>query len=278
VVNHIGESIQNGHYTAACRDVSKESPLGSDWRLFNDLHVSTIDEFDVHSSSAYMLFYVRNDTLPCSAFVHPTSAPPDTISISSDSGISADKGVTYRSAFDLTDGNKNPIEPIHGKEPANIEKDTFAVFPPERETTVSHSSVCLQYVSQIIALFFTDTQDAIRIFHSDLDKLDPRSYLNDNLIDFQLRHTILTTISPSRRRSVHAFNCMFYQQLTGMHTTKACHELVKNWTKRFDLFRKSLLLVPIYYDYHWSLAVIVHPGAVEVRVFCFVINVTCTRN
>lgn len=47
---------------------------------------------------------------------------------------------------------------------------------------------------------------------------------------------------------VHFFNSFFHRQLV----TKG-YNGVKRWTKKVDLFKKSLLLIPIHLEVHWSL-------------------------
>jgi ubiquitin carboxyl-terminal hydrolase 4/11/15 len=54
VVNHRGESINSGHYTAVVRN-----PVDGKWRLFDDTHVVEIDTAQVVTASAYLLFYER---------------------------------------------------------------------------------------------------------------------------------------------------------------------------------------------------------------------------
>ena len=36
---------------------------------------------------------------------------------------------------------------------------------------------------------------------------------------------------------------------------------MQRWTKRINIFEKDLVFIPINEDLHWSLAVIVNPGA-----------------
>jgi hypothetical protein len=52
VVNHKGESINSGHYTAYCRN-----PVDDQWRLFDDTHVELVDAKSVIANCAYLLFY-----------------------------------------------------------------------------------------------------------------------------------------------------------------------------------------------------------------------------
>uniref|UniRef100_A0A8C5YIS0 SUMO specific peptidase 5 n=1 Tax=Microcebus murinus TaxID=30608 RepID=A0A8C5YIS0_MICMU len=61
----------------------------------------------------------------------------------------------------------------------------------------------------------------------DLVTLDGQNWLNDQ---------------------VHFFNSFFHRQLV----TKG-YNGVKRWTKKVDLFKKSLLLIPIHLEVHWSL-------------------------
>lgn len=69
------------------------------------------------------------------------------------------------------------------------------------------------------------------------------------------------------RARIHCFNCMFYTRLTaeGVNKFEAGHALVSRWTKNVDIFSKDFILIPINYSYHWSLAVIVRPGALLVK-------------
>jgi ubiquitin C-terminal hydrolase len=55
VVNHFGR-IGAGHYVAYVK-----SEADGQWRAFNDARVSLMDDRDVQSSSAYLLFYARRD-------------------------------------------------------------------------------------------------------------------------------------------------------------------------------------------------------------------------
>jgi ubiquitin C-terminal hydrolase len=63
-VHHIG-ALGGGHYVATIRDCSNENESvdnKDNWYYFNDNHVKTImDNNDVSSSSAYVLFYMRRD-------------------------------------------------------------------------------------------------------------------------------------------------------------------------------------------------------------------------
>ena len=54
VCNHHGDDLQGGHYTATCRN-----PTDGQWYSFDDMHTSKVDEADVVSQDAYILFYQK---------------------------------------------------------------------------------------------------------------------------------------------------------------------------------------------------------------------------
>jgi Ulp1 family protease len=113
-------------------------------------------------------------------------------------------------------------------------------------------------------------QDAITIFNGDLKRLGPGEYLNDNLIDLQIKYCLRTALSEQLQARVHAFNCQFYTRLTTYPSNlHSGYELVARWTKNIDLFDRDFVLIPVNYSYHWSLAVVVRPGAVLVGAACF---------
>jgi len=59
VSNHYG-SINFGHYTAYCKNY-----MNGKWYDFNDSSVSEVDSpYDVVSSAAYVMYYIRKDISP----------------------------------------------------------------------------------------------------------------------------------------------------------------------------------------------------------------------
>ena len=51
VVQHFGQNLNEGHYTALCKIYN------SDWREFNDSQINNVDE--IVNQNAYLLFYKR---------------------------------------------------------------------------------------------------------------------------------------------------------------------------------------------------------------------------
>uniref|UniRef100_A0A1B6GRZ4 ubiquitinyl hydrolase 1 n=1 Tax=Cuerna arida TaxID=1464854 RepID=A0A1B6GRZ4_9HEMI len=54
VCNHHGQDLQSGHYTAYCRN-----PYDGQWYCFDDAKVSPVNESQLVSAAAYILFYQR---------------------------------------------------------------------------------------------------------------------------------------------------------------------------------------------------------------------------
>lgn len=76
----------------------------------------------------------------------------------------------------------------------------------------------------------------------DLSTLANESWLNDQVIN------MYGELIMESADKVHFLNSFFHRQLM----TKG-YEGVKRWTKRVDLFSKSLLLVPVHLEVHWCL-------------------------
>ena len=93
-------------------------------------------------------------------------------------------------------------------------------------------------------------------------------YLNDNLINMYLKHAQTSRVPA--RGDVHVFSTYFFSKLLEVEDEfyasddaqrAAGYAKVRRWAKGVDLFGKKLLFVPINEDLHWSLAVVVNPGA-----------------
>ncbi|KAG5851411.1 hypothetical protein ANANG_G00093090 [Anguilla anguilla] len=77
----------------------------------------------------------------------------------------------------------------------------------------------------------------------DLSTLDDQNWVNDQVINMYGE-----LIVEAANQKVHFFNSFFHRQLVAKG-----YEGVKRWTKKVDLFTKSLLLIPIHLEIHWSL-------------------------
>ncbi|PPJ53796.1 hypothetical protein CBER1_04536 [Cercospora berteroae] len=90
----------------------------------------------------------------------------------------------------------------------------------------------------------------------DLRHLDAGEFLNDNIVNYALRH-IEESMSPAHKERVHFFNTFFFSSLTTKNGKKDFnYDAVKKWTKNADLLSKPYIVVPINLDLHWFVAII----------------------
>ena len=115
------------------------------------------------------------------------------------------------------------------------------------------------------------TQDVITMSVGDSKRLEECEYLNDNIIDFRIKHHLLEVLnSPSH---IYAFSCQFYSRLIQGKTSAQGYSLVSSWTKSFDLFSKKFIFVPVNLNAHWSLSIIVRPDLIASQVINFISSV-----
>jgi len=98
----------------------------------------------------------------------------------------------------------------------------------------------------------------IEIRVEDYERLDNGQWLNDSLVDLWMQW-ISRDITCKNSSNVHFFTSHFYTTLTLGVTG------VRSWTarKNINVFQKRLIFIPINKTLHWSLCVIVNPGAIE---------------
>jgi Ulp1 family protease len=92
------------------------------------------------------------------------------------------------------------------------------------------------------------------IWVEDYEKLEIGVWLNDTLVNFWMKW-----ISRDKPNDVHFFTAHFHATLESEGV-----ERVKSWTARnnINIFGRKLLFMPSCRDGHWSLCVIVNPGAI----------------
>lgn len=97
---------------------------------------------------------------------------------------------------------------------------------------------------------------AVPITRGDLKTLQGTEWLNDEIIngymDLINRRDL---ISHGQRRTIYAFSCFFYTQLSTRQ--RYSYQRVRNWTTEIDVFELERLIFPIHVrKNHWCLAVI----------------------
>ncbi|RFU74191.1 ulp1 protease family [Trichoderma arundinaceum] len=98
----------------------------------------------------------------------------------------------------------------------------------------------------------------------DIPRLDEKEFLNDNLINFYIRHLEdkLEKERPELLRKVYFFSTFFFEKLKSTKG-KINYDGVKSWTAKVDLLSYDYIFVPVNEHAHWYLAIICNiPNAI----------------
>ncbi|CAA2979671.1 probable ubiquitin-like-specific protease 2A isoform X1 [Olea europaea subsp. europaea] len=111
--------------------------------------------------------------------------------------------------------------------------------------------------------------DAISIRSRDVEVLQPKTFINDTIIDFYIKYLANKT-NPKEQHRFYFFNTFFFQKLAcldrGSSRTwegRKAFQRVRKWTRNVNIFEKDYIFIPVNSSLHWSLIVICHPGEVE---------------
>ncbi|XP_015893774.3 probable ubiquitin-like-specific protease 2A isoform X2 [Ziziphus jujuba] len=110
--------------------------------------------------------------------------------------------------------------------------------------------------------------DAVSISKSDIELLQPGTFINDTIIDFYIKY-LKNNIQPEEQHRFHFFNSFFFRKLADLDKDPSCacegkaaFQRVRKWTRKVNIFEKDYIFIPVNYSLHWSLLVICHPGEV----------------
>ncbi|CAN6829727.1 unnamed protein product [Brassica oleracea] len=108
----------------------------------------------------------------------------------------------------------------------------------------------------------------VSICKSDVDLLQPETFVNDTIIDFYINY-LKNQIQGEERPRLHFFNSFLFRKLADLDKDpssiadgKATFLRVRKWTRKVDMFGKDYIFVPVNFNLHWSLIIICHPGEV----------------
>lgn len=106
--------------------------------------------------------------------------------------------------------------------------------------------------------------DAVTIIDCDIESLQPKKFLRDNIIDFYIKY-LQTKLPPGVKDHSYFFNSFFsriFLENSGASTdndqSKAAYERVRKWTHEVNLFEKEYIFIPVIRSSHWSLIFICH--------------------
>ncbi|KAI3445786.1 hypothetical protein Pfo_002451 [Paulownia fortunei] len=109
--------------------------------------------------------------------------------------------------------------------------------------------------------------DAVFISRRDVELLQPRTFINDTIIDFYVKY-LLNKTKPEEQHRFHFFNTFFFRKLVDIDRDLSraregdAFQRVRKWTRNVNVFEKDYIFIPVNFSLHWSLIVICHPGEV----------------
>ncbi|CAH1245657.1 SENP5 [Branchiostoma lanceolatum] len=143
------------------------------------------------------------------------------------------------------DNTEDSIGPIKLADTSDIIDDVIRPKEPIKEDFANRAKdVGPDHVRMKQAAATASSPRKLDLEVTDLVTLAPQGWLNDNVLNgyFEL-------LAEGRPDDLYCFNTFFYTQLC-----RKGYQGVKRWTKKVQIFQKTLLLVPLHLGNHWCLA------------------------
>jgi len=99
---------------------------------------------------------------------------------------------------------------------------------------------------------------AMTVAQAAVNTLLPGQYMDDNAVDWALKHRAVRGVDTPTRRAVHMMSALFSQRM--LFPQKFAH-MMGQWTRSVQLFDKDAILVPVNDGTHWTLLVVGLPSA-----------------
>ncbi|KAG6548106.1 hypothetical protein Mapa_010386 [Marchantia paleacea] len=191
---------------------------------------------------------------------------------SDDDSLKKSNGAKRRRHSPNTEEPAGPVVEIFSSdEDDNDTGDMSAVFKPlhidQQKGYALRSTNARRMEDFKLAYPSREDPEAVEVEYQDLGRLAPLEFLNDTIIDFYIKYMQRPEfLSSEQKKRFHFFNSFFYKKLyetANPQSKKHGADLSKlrKWTKGTNVFEKDYLFVPIHDKFHWSLAIICHPGA-----------------
>lgn len=101
------------------------------------------------------------------------------------------------------------------------------------------------------------TYNRIEITTADMQCLNRREFLNDQIINFYMQYLWQTHLTESQRDSVYVCDTFF---MAAIETTDEAR--IQRWLKRINVMDREYLMIPVMMKEHWFLIVLCHPKSI----------------
>ena len=109
-------------------------------------------------------------------------------------------------------------------------------------------------------------KDSVVLDGTDIERLRPDAYLNDNLVDMWAKFLFRERYT-SRVPDTYCFSSFFWKKISSLTGDRALRsdrgektlKSVSKWTQNINIFEKRCLLIPVCQASHWTLIVVLLP-------------------
>ncbi|KAH0885040.1 hypothetical protein HID58_061136, partial [Brassica napus] len=151
----------------------------------------------------------------------------------------------------------------------NNDPDHHMTFPTDHLTPASPTKTSFSFDEPFEEVIYPKGDPyVVSICKSDVDLLQPETFVNDTIIDFYINY-LKNQIQGEERPRLHFFNSFLFRKLADLDKDpssiadgKATFLRVRKWTRKVDMFGKDYIFVPVNFNLHWILIIICHPGEV----------------
>lgn len=109
--------------------------------------------------------------------------------------------------------------------------------------------------AKVVVRYPPEEKKQILLLGQDLMCLRDGQYLNDNIVNFYMKHWEKTMLPENLRDRIFIYDALFSVSLTNLKKGMFDDRL-KSWTKGVDIFKKDYLFVPFIKDKHWFLVIL----------------------
>ncbi|KAK0188169.1 hypothetical protein F5146DRAFT_1141619 [Armillaria mellea] len=186
---------------------------------------------------------VRNETVLWNAACTPELDPVDVETAQESWSPPPTESISSGSTSRKSKPGQQSTDPLHAN--GKIKSSSVVINEPTPES---------------ILVYPWGTTGGVNLSKSDLNRLKPGEYLNDNLIELGLKmwHSRLERENPELANDIYVFSSFFYKKLSVKNADEG-YNAVRRWTSKTDLFAKKYIIVPINENFHWYLAIIYQP-------------------
>ena len=129
------------------------------------------------------------------------------------------------------------------------EEESVQFAPLSSEQKALYDKAMKAPAETVVTQPSVDEMYGLTLSKEDIVRMQDGQWLNDECVNLYMK--MIQKRADERKDNIHCFNSFFYELLTQQGYHK-----VQRWTRRFDLFAKDMVLIPVHLGNHWCMGVI----------------------